>query len=508
MADTLGYFKIGTDVFANTGGGTSSKIDQPTFQSLGLNYNLLGEGLQQTKTLDQLRDTETKQFISGGGILGAPNAGAIAAGINIPVKDEVPNAALEANITRADIDKMFSENQRNFQSSLEAQTKANQELFNQTLAKMQLSPEEKLAQERLLGLRQLQDEAVQRVQERPLDGTVLRAGLESEIQNITTGQTRESLVNLRKQQFEAERLNLLTSQRNQELESLKLQMDQGNINTDNLFKAQSLLQENQRDYLDRVQTLTENARTSLATILDRFQGLTLDKISGESLKTITMLAAQAGIPLDILRDGMKTIADQIAWEQKQAEYEAQTARISKLASDQKTTTANQSLIESLNTKLINIGNLIDHPGMTGTVGAYGIARWTPLTIDKAAKTDFIAGVEQLVSQDTLNTLINLKAQGGTLGALSDQERVLLQSAASKIGTWRLTDKDTGKVYGYETSEANFKKELGELQRLAKLAIQRAGGTTNLGQDDINEINTIFGVGGTSGSSFDPSTYFK
>ena len=458
------------------------KLELPEFQQRGLNIDQIQVGQAPTGFVSQFQP------------------------VSLDVKDEVPNAALEGGITRGDIDTMFRENQTNFQAQIDSQNNINQDLFNQTLARLQLSPAEKSAQERLLGLQQLQQEAVERVQERPLGGTILKGGLQSEIQNITTGNTRESLVNLRQQAFETQRLQLAQSQRQQELETLKLQLDQGNINTDNLFKAQQLIQQNQSEYLDRVQTLTENARTSLATILDRFQGLTLDKISGESLKTITTLAAQAGIPLDILRDGMQTIADQIAWEQKQKEFEAQTARYKATIGD-KESEKTSSQIETLNTKVNLIDSLIDHPGMTGTTGVYGIARWTPFSPDKAEKQQFISGVSQLISQETLGTLLNLKAQGGTLGALSDGERRMLQEAATKIGTWEMRN-DDDKVTGYEIDEASMKAELNEIKRLANLAIQKAGGTVNLGQDDINEINTIFGVGGTSGGSFDPSVYFK
>jgi len=73
---SLGYYKLGTDVYENLGGGQSQKIDEPTFQTLGINYNLLGEGLPMTKTLDQVRDTETKNYVQAGGQLGQASAAA------------------------------------------------------------------------------------------------------------------------------------------------------------------------------------------------------------------------------------------------------------------------------------------------------------------------------------------------------------------------------------------------------------------------------------------------
>ena len=52
----LGYFKIGTDVYENIGGGNKRPINQTEFQRLGINFDFLGEGLPQTKTLNLLKE--------------------------------------------------------------------------------------------------------------------------------------------------------------------------------------------------------------------------------------------------------------------------------------------------------------------------------------------------------------------------------------------------------------------------------------------------------------------
>jgi hypothetical protein len=132
---------------------------------------------------------------------------------------------------------------------------------------------------------------------------------------------------------------------------------------------------------------------------------------------------------------------------------------------------NQQEILTLQDKLGNIDSLINHKGLSNAVGTVALGRKAPFQIGQ--KQDFIAGVEQLVSRDTLDTLINLKKAGGTLGALSDQERIMLQSAASKIGTWRKL-KD-GNVIGYKASESSFKKELETLKTLTQRALTEAGG---------------------------------
>jgi len=123
------------------------------------------------------------------------------------------------------------------------------------------------------------------------------------------------------------------------------------------------------------------------------------------------------------------------------------------------------------TKISEIDNLLK--GDSGILSAVG-------TIDRGAlsglgavegfqgKTqNFIAGVEQLVKEMTLDKLINAKAQGATFGALSEGELKLLSDSASKIGTWAVKD-DKGNITGYNVDEGSFKKELQKIQDGLKL----------------------------------------
>lgn len=91
-----------------------------------------------------------------------------------------------------------------------------------------------------------------------------------------------------------------------------------------------------------------------------------------------------------------------------------------------------------------------------------------------AKSNYIAGVQQLTNQETLNNLLQLKQAGGTLGALNESEGQMLRDAATKINNWAIRDKD-GNVTGYNTSEANFNAELQRLRDLAQKAVDKAKG---------------------------------
>lgn len=133
--------------------------------------------------------------------------------------------------------------------------------------------------------------------------------------------------------------------------------------------------------------------------------------------------------------------------------------------------ADKLMAESLDDKINLLDEAINSSGMKGVVGPYAIARWTPFSPDKSERQNFIASVEQLIQQETIDKLIQSKAAGATYGALSDGEREMLAKAASKIGTWRILDK-TGKVTGYEISEDLMKKELETIKDLAQKAKDR------------------------------------
>lgn len=138
-------------------------------------------------------------------------------------------------------------------------------------------------------------------------------------------------------------------------------------------------------------------------------------------------------------------------------------------------------VEALKQKVSLIDSLLESKGLAGSVGAYGVGRWTPFSPDKAERKEFAAGVSQLISQETLDSLLNLKKQGGTLGALSDGERAMLQSAASKINTWAMKDAQGNPTGEYEVSEDAFKAELNRIKTLTQKAIDQAGG----GQKPLN-----------------------
>lgn len=135
----------------------------------------------------------------------------------------------------------------------------------------------------------------------------------------------------------------------------------------------------------------------------------------------------------------------------------------------------KALSETATEKYNLLNEIANNLSGANAVGPNALSRINLFDTFTSSKQNFIAGVEQLTSQETLGTLINLKSQGGTLGALSDQERVMLQNAASKIGFWKQTDSD-GKVTGYKASEKDFMTEINKLKSLTEKALLKSDGT--------------------------------
>lgn len=141
--------------------------------------------------------------------------------------------------------------------------------------------------------------------------------------------------------------------------------------------------------------------------------------------------------------------------------------------------ASQNALPTLQDKAGQITGLIADLGKNdgNVVGPNKLARISLTRGFTGNGQNFIAGVEQLISRETLDTLVNLKERGGTLGALSEKELQALEASASKIGTWRITD-DNNAVTGYRANEKDFERELKNLQMLTNRAIINAGGEIN------------------------------
>lgn len=141
--------------------------------------------------------------------------------------------------------------------------------------------------------------------------------------------------------------------------------------------------------------------------------------------------------------------------------------------------------EEAKLKLENINALKNHKGLANAVGTIRLGRLAPFQWGQ--KDSFIGNVEQIVSELSLDKLIESKAQGATFGALSNEELRMLASSATKIGTWRRMD-SKGNVTGYKVSESEFKKELDNIANLYRKAINTE--ITSEATDRLNILESM------------------
>ena len=145
------------------------------------------------------------------------------------------------------------------------------------------------------------------------------------------------------------------------------------------------------------------------------------------------------------------------------------------------------------------------PGGIGAVGTAPQGRVKVWGINLGKVQNFIAGVEQLTSQETMKALADLKARGATLGALSDKELQLLYSSASKIGSWRRQDKN-GNIH-YAATNDDFRNELNNLLTLTQKGLQEVpGGQQQLDPSSLTAEDFLYMQ--EAYPDFDPSVFTK
>ena len=148
----------------------------------------------------------------------------------------------------------------------------------------------------------------------------------------------------------------------------------------------------------------------------------------------------------------------------------------------------------------------------GGVGAIPGAIIGGVAVSMQGSKDYFSGAsdklvgqtEQFISKEFLQNLIDVKAQGATFGALQKAEQDALTASATFIGQRRIySGKGEDKqVAGYDMSEADFKRELKNIQDLTRLAHERATGKM-FSSEEGAVLDSVY-----TNTQIDPSNYFN
>lgn len=106
-----------------------------------------------------------------------------------------------------------------------------------------------------------------------------------------------------------------------------------------------------------------------------------------------------------------------------------------------------------------------------------------------AKGDALSIAENLIANQTLQSLADAKAKGITFGALSGPELNAVASAASRVASKAIIDKETGKLTGFSGSESGFKKDLETIKKGLEDSKLKKTGLTPIG----NKVNAALQI---------------
>jgi len=141
----------------------------------------------------------------------------------------------------------------------------------------------------------------------------------------------------------------------------------------------------------------------------------------------------------------------------------------------------------LDEKILNIQSIIDHVGLNSAVGTTFLGRTAFLDKFSGQRQDFVGSLKNLIDTETLDTLLQLKERGGTLGAIAVKELEILQNSATKISQWEIEDSGF-----YNISEGLFKKEL-ETMKTSAERFSKAAREASVG--GVSGTPTGGGIGG-------------
>ena len=191
-------------------------------------------------------------------------------------------------------------------------------------------------------------------------------------------------------------------------------------------------------------------------------------------------------------------------QQTQAETKASQAEQKAIIETSKQAKAQIPAIQS---KINTLNSIASHKGLAGSVGAYGVSRFTPLTADKAERQDFKAKIHQLTGELTLDQLINAKARGATFGALSEGELGILAKSATTLNDWEVKDEKGQGTGEWEIDEKSFLAEINKIKELAERdRAMRTGEVFT--PDERGVLDQVFLTPSTyQQGNFDPSLFY-
>lgn len=256
--------------------------------------------------------------------------------------------------------------------------------------------------------------------------------------------------------------NLLTAQQKRALEDRK-------------FEQQILLQDRKAEI--------ENKKTLLTTLLEKgnVSPATLSELGGLTFPQIVAKIAQ---------DSPASESSWIDYDERDAltklnseQYERWQAYNGLDENSRKEKMKQEALVESTGQTISLIDSILNNSsGLEDSVGTTQIGSRNILPFNQGDVNKFRSEVVALSSLMTLDTLKNLKASGATLGAISEKELRVLQTANTQLGL--ALDKDGNPTGRSRLSESDFKNRLADIQSAA----YKVNILNDIGREEFDRFN--------------------
>ena len=232
------------------------------------------------------------------------------------IDEEVPTDVLEEGADQFDISRIMSERQKERTALLEA--------MSPTEAETTISEEliEKQAEIEQTGIQAQAD----------------IAGLEGRGRGITTGLVRGQQAQLQEQELLKQqtlqsqertllsRLGLEQEKRKGLIDVAKTALGFTSEDIDISFKIQDRIDKENKDFLDRVEKMSDDAQAQIDEIMKNYEGVDFEDLSEQEIANIAGLAAQAGVDVETIARGLKVQKDNFLFE-RQRKIQADTLDI-------------------------------------------------------------------------------------------------------------------------------------------------------------------------------------
>lgn len=226
-----------------------------------------------------------------------------------------------------------------------------------------------------------------------------------------------------------------------------------------------------------------------------------DSVAGTpEMSELDLYAAKKAIDEQYKAGEMSELEMYAAKKQIDAQYAAQKTTAETATKSAETQAKNaenvktaKTVVQTSDEKLSNIDDLIKRIqegttaiGTTSTargeesnIPVIGKAGMAARAVEEASgkRQGILADISQLTSQATMDTLLALKSAGGTLGALSDGERTMLENAATPLNKYAVKD-ENGNVIGYNATTDQVISALNDIKKTIEQIKSTATDTIN------------------------------